>query len=310
MSEVHPLTAGISASGTDARPGIRAWIMLFRRFLPGLRAWMLAPSLLVVSALFLLPMAWFFVLSFWRLRSYRLYPDFSFRNYAVAWTEYLDAAVFTLWMSLTVAAITLVIAYAMAFFIRFRAGRFSGAVLLITLATLFGGYLVKIYAWKTILGSTGILNQFLLGTGLVSEPVSWLLYSPFAIIISLTHFLLPFAVLPIYASLRRIDERHIEAARDLGASNHRAFRDIILPQSESGIFVAFTIAFLVTAGDYVTPTLVGGSSTFMVGTFIQSQFVNRMNTPLGSALSFGMLASCLVILLIARALLRACLRVR
>ncbi len=310
MSEVHPLISAMPATGTDARPGARAWLSVLSRFLPGARAWMLTPSLLVLTGLFLMPMAWFFVLSFWRLRSYRLYPDFSFRNYAAAWNEYLDAAVFTLWMSLTVAAITLVIAYAMAYFIRFRAGRFSGPVLMVTLATLFGGYLVKIYAWKTILGSTGILNQFLLATGLVSEPVSWLLYSPFAIILSLTHFLLPFAVLPIYAALRRIDETHIEAARDLGASNHRAFRDIILPQSQGGIFVAFTIAFLVTAGDYVTPTLVGGSSTFMVGTFIQSQFVNRMNTPLGSALSFGMLASCLAILLIARVLLRASLKVR
>jgi spermidine/putrescine transport system permease protein len=268
------------------------------------------PALGVFLLFFALPMAYFFVVSFWRLRAYRLYPDFSFRNYLASYRDYLGAGVFTLLMAATVAVVTTALAFLIGYFIRFKAGRFSRPALFLALVTLFGGYLVKVYAWKTILGIDSILNTLLLELGLVTQPVSWLLYSPAAVLLTLVHFLLPFAVLPIYGALTGIGDVPIEAARDLGAPPHRVLLDIILPQCQPGLMSAFALAFLISAGDYVTPLLVGGPQTFMVGTFIQSQFLNRLDAPVGSALSYSLLAACLLLLVLVRALLARLLRAR
>lgn len=263
----------------------------------GRHRWPVLPAFLVFALLFVGPLAFFLVVSFWRLRAYKLVPDFTFDNYLDVWQEYLHAAIFTLLISLLIAAITTVIGFMIAYLARFRAGRYGGLILFLVLVTLFGGYLVKIYAWKTILGTNGILNSTLVDLGLIDAPLAWLLYSPAAVVITLVNFLLPFAVLPIYGSLRGIDEVPLAAARDLGANQARVFRDIVLPQCKPGIFAAFAVSFLITAGDYVTPRLVGGTNTFMAGNFIESQFINRLNAPIGSALSYAMLISCGLVLL-------------
>ena len=263
----------------------------------GHHRWPVLPAFLVFALLFVGPLAFFLVVSFWRLRAYKLVPDFTFDNYLDVWQEYLHAAIFTLLISLLIAAVTTVIGFMIAYLARFRAGRYGGLILFLVLVTLFGGYLVKIYAWKTILGTNGILNSTLVDLGLIHEPLAWLLYSPAAVVITLVNFLLPFAVLPIYGSLRGIDEVPLAAARDLGANAARVFRDIVLPQCKPGIFAAFAVSFLITAGDYVTPRLVGGTNTFMAGNFIESQFINRLNAPIGSALSYAMLIACGLVLL-------------
>jgi spermidine/putrescine transport system permease protein len=274
------------------------------------RIWQVVPAVATFVALFVLPIGFFLVVSFWRLRSYRLVPDHTLDNYAQVVEQYLWPTVFTLLISLTIATLTTVLGLMIAYFARFRAGRMEQAMLFLVLATLFGGYLVKIYAWKTILGAQGILNQALQFVALTDAPVTWLLYSPVAVIITLVHFLLPFAVLPIYASLCGITGTLLEAARDLGASGPRAFRDIIVPLAQTGIFGAFCLCFLITAGDYVTPRLVGGPDTFMVGNFIESQFINRLNAPIGSALSFSMMAVCGLTLVIVRLAMIAILKPR
>jgi len=263
----------------------------------GRHRWPVLPAFLVFALLFVGPLAFFLVVSFWRLRAYKLVPDFTFDNYLDVGREYLHAAIFTLLISLLIATVTTVIGFMIAYLARFRAGRYGGLILFLVLVTLFGGYLVKIYAWKTILGTNGILNSTLVDLGLIHEPLAWLLYSPAAVVITLVNFLLPFAVLPIYGSLRGIDEVPLAAARDLGANAARVFRDIVLPQCKPGIFAAFAVSFLITAGDYVTPRLVGGTNTFMAGNFIESQFINRLNAPIGSALSYAMLIACGLVLL-------------
>lgn len=266
------------------------------------------PSFVIWLAFFCAPMVYLFVVGFWRVRQYRLVPDATLDNYFTAVAEYHHAILFTVILAAVVGAITTVLAFALAYLIRFHAGRFGNILLLIVLTTLFGGYLVKIYAWKGLLGSDGVINRALLATGLVSEPISWLLYSPVAVVVTLVHFLLPYALLPINAALRGIADAPVEAARDLGARPSRILVDVILPQCERGVVTAFALSFFVSAGDYVTPQLVGGPETFMIGNFVQSQYVNRMNAPIGSALSFTTLLATVLAVALSAFLYRRTLR--
>jgi spermidine/putrescine transport system permease protein len=272
--------------------------------------WKLAPASLAFLLFFALPLGFFLVVSFWRLRSYRLVPTFTLDNYARVFSDYSGGLVFTLLLSLLIAAISTVLGFMIAYLARFRAGQWGQVILFVVLVTLFGGYLVKIFAWKTILGTNGVLNNALVELGIVSEPIDALLYSPLAVVITLVHFLLPFTVLPIYGSLRGVTDTPLAAARDLGAGSGRVLRDMILPQAQAGIFAAFAIAFLISVGDYVTPRLVGGPDTVMIGNFVESQFVNRLNAPVGSALSYTMLAMSLVVLIALRVGMRGVLRPR
>ncbi|TPL49303.1 ABC transporter permease [Mesorhizobium sp. B2-4-2] len=261
-----------------------------------LRAVLIAPAASVYLALFVLPLGYFALVSFWTFRLYRIEPVFTLANYSKAYSSYLGPALQTVIIALFIAVLTTLLAYAYAFLIRFKAGRFGDALLFVALITLFGGYLVKIYAWKTMLGESGVVNQLLMSTGVVDKPLSWLLYNPFSVVITLTHYLLPFAVLPIYGALRGIADIDIEAARDLGAGPFRRLVDIILPRTATGLFAGFATAFLISIGDYVTPSLVGGPHTSMIGTFVASQFINRLNAPAGSALTFLTLFLCFVVL--------------
>ncbi len=270
----------------------------------------LAPAALLFTLFFVAPFGYFFVVSFWKVRLFKLLPGLSLDNYANAYDDYLGPLVFTFVIAFAIATLTTVLAFGFAYLIRFRAGRFGPALLFITLITMFGGYLVKIYAWKSILGKFGIMNTGLMGLGVIDEPILWLLYNPGAVVVTLTHFLIPFAVLPIYGSLRAIEDTPIEAARDLGAGSWRSLVDIILPQCQPGLLVAFALAFLISAGDYVTPRLVGGPYTSMVGNFVESQFIMRLNAPQGSALAFTILAACLLTLVAIRFAMRAALRPR
>jgi spermidine/putrescine transport system permease protein len=188
--------------------------------------------------------------------------------------------------------------------IRFRAGRYGPFLLFIALVTLFGGYLMKIYAWKTILGNEGVLNSALISAGLIDEPFTALLYSPPAVVVTLVHFLVPFAILPIYGSLRGIGDSEVEAARDLGAPRWRVVSDIVVPRSRAGLMAAFVFCFLIAAGDYVTPLLVGGKIT-MLGNLIAIQFGQQFNWPLGAAMSFSVLAAALAVVALAYGALSA-----
>ena len=222
-------------------------------------------------------------------------------------SDYGDVLIVTLGIALAIACITTLLAFAFAFAIRFRAGRFGDMLLFVTLIAIFGGYLVKIYAWKSILGRDGIINGFLVWTGAVDQPLPFLIYSPGAVVVTLTYFLLPLAVLPIYGSMRAIPDELIEAARDLGATSFKASRDVVLPLCERGINVAFLFSFLISAGDYVTPRFVGGGAS-MMGHFIETQFSFGFNWPMGSAMSFTLLAASLLVVVAFRLLLRICVR--
>ncbi|WP_119274632.1 ABC transporter permease [Taklimakanibacter deserti] len=270
---------------------------------PAARSMGVLPALALWSALFALPLCFFFIVSFWSVRGLAMRPDLTLQNYWATLRDYGDVLASTLLIGLITAFVTTSIAWFFAFAIRFRAGRFGNALLFITLIALFGGYLVKIYAWKSILGRDGIINAALLALGLIDEPLTVFIYNANSVVITLTYFLLPFAVLPIYGSMRAIPEDFVEAARDLGAGSLRAAADIVLPLSEKGLSVAFLMAFLVSVGDYVTPRYVGGGAS-MMGHFIETQFSFGFNWPMGSAMSFTLMAVSLIIYLLLRTLFR------
>ena len=262
----------------------------------------LAPALGVFLFLFAVPMTLLFIVRFWSVRNFRLQPDLSLAAWHRFVWDYGGLALYTLAIGMVAGLLCTVIALAFAYAVRFKAGRFGDALILATLITLFGGYLVKVYAWKTILGADGVLNQALMTLRLIDQPASWLIYSRASVLVALVHFLLPFAILPIYAALRNVAQPTIEAARDLGATPAQSFLRVVLPQIRAGLFAAFAFCFLLAAGDYVTPMLLGGTGGSMLGQFVLLEFSTRFNWPAGAALSFGLLAACLTVLALGAAI--------
>lgn len=260
------------------------------------RGLFLAPSYLVFAALFVVPMSLLLVVSFWTVRSFALRPDFSLAAYSRVFTAYSGLMLSTLAIGIATALFCTVLGFIFAYGVRFRAGRHGDWLIVTALIALFGGYLVKIYAWKAILSQDGIVNSLLLGAGVVAEPVGWLIYNPGAVIVALVNFLLPFALLPIYAELRNVRDITLEAAHDLGASSWQTLWRVVVPQCRFGLFSAFAISFLSAAGDYVTPLFLGGGSGSMIGQFIAQEFSTRFNWPAGAAMSFTLMGACLLVL--------------
>ena len=257
---------------------------------------LLLPSIAVFTVLFLTPLVYFFIVSFWEVKTFQMHATFTFKNYIDTFNEYAEVGLFTFAIAAVIASITTFLAFGFAYVVRFKAGRFGSILLFGAIIALFGGYLAKVYAWKTILGTNGILNTALLGLGIIDEPIKAFIFNPGTVVVTLTHWLLPLAVLPIYGSLRGVQDISLEAARDLGAKPQQVFMGVILPQCRTGLFASFAFAFLISAGDYVTPRLVGGPSTTMIGNYIESLFGFRYDWPLGSAMAFSTLFCCVALL--------------
>jgi spermidine/putrescine transport system permease protein len=264
---------------------------------PGTRRLLaLTPAFGILTGLFFVPIALLFAVSFWSVRSFQLVAGFSLDAYARTFTFYGPLFLSTMAMAGAVALLCVTVGFVFAYGARFRTGRFGDLFILATMITLFGGYLVKVYSWKAILSANGLLNSVLLGLGLVDEPVTWFIFNRGAVIVALAHFLLPFAILPIYSALRNVPDITLDAARDLGASPWKTLVRIVLPQCRAGLVAAFAICFLSAAGDYVTPMFLGGGSGIMLGQFIVSEFSTRFNWPVGAAMSFSLMGvSALVI---------------
>ena len=201
-------------------------------------------------------------------------------------------------MAFVVAIIATTLAYPIAYFLAFRAGPRAGLYLILLLVPFWTSYLLRVMAWKLMLGNTGVINSVLVDTGLLDEPIKALLYSRNTVIITLVYVWIPFATLPILAVLGRIDARLHDAAADLYASPFQQFRFVILPLSLPGLAAAFLMVFIPTVGEYVTPLLVGGTAGIMYGNVIQDFFTKSANWPLGSALSVIMLVVTLVLVAI------------
>ncbi len=258
----------------------------------------LLPAALFLGVFLIGPVAVFFAYSFWTIEGYDLVPDWTLANYrdALADPIYQTLFVQTIVTAALAALVTVVIAYAFAHAIRFHLQRYQEPLLFLVIVALFSGYLVRIYAWRTILGDEGVINTGLQALGLIQEPLSFLLFSRTATTIAFVNFLIPIAVLPIYAALQNVRDEEIEVARDLGAGAAGAFWRVTLPLVWNGVFAAFALVFIIAAGDYVTPQLIGGTSGAMIGRSIASTFGTAFNWPLGAALSFLTLSFVLVIL--------------
>ena len=194
-------------------------------------------------------------------------------------------------MSLIVSGVVVVCAYPLAYYLALSGTKRKYVLLLILIAPFLTSYLLRVLAWKVILGDHGVINSFLAWTGIrdADHPLSQLLYSRFAVMLVLAYVWLPFVALPIFVSLDTLDRRLLEAASDLGASRLQAFRKVTLPLSVPGVVAAFLFVFIPTVGEFVTPSLVGGTSGFMYGNEIADLFGNALDWRTGSVLSLFLL---------------------
>jgi spermidine/putrescine transport system permease protein len=256
------------------------------------------PPILWVLAFLLFPYALMFAHSFWSVHEGVIVHSWNLRNYAALLRNpvYVQVLFRTARIAASVTALSLALGYPLAYFLSFHATRRKELLYQLVIVPLWVSYLVRGYAWKTILGSDGVFNGFLQYFHITHEPLAALLYSPLAVVVMLTHIYTPFVFLPIYASLEHIPRPLIEASEDLGASPRTTFFRIILPLSLPGLVAGATFAFVLSLGDFLAPLLVGGSSGTMIANIVQSLFGAAYDWPLGAAISILILAFTLAVL--------------
>jgi spermidine/putrescine transport system permease protein len=249
------------------------------------------PPLVWVALFLLLPYALLFAHSFWLVRDGLIVHEWNLQNYAKLFENpvYVEVLLRTMRIAATVTVISLALGYPLAYYMSFHAGPRKELLYQLVIVPLWVSYLVRGYAWKTILGSDGVLNGLLQYLHITHEPVSFFLYSPFAVVLTLTHIYTPFVFLPLYASLEHIPRNLIEASQDLGASPGATFYRVIVPLSLPGLFAGATFAFVLTLGDFLGALLVGGPSSIMIANIVQSLFGTAYDWPLGAAISVGIL---------------------
>jgi spermidine/putrescine transport system permease protein len=279
----------VLAHGRPARPGLGPFGLLAAPL-----AWM--------SFFYLIPLGLLLIHAFWSVDYLTVNRTFTLDNIGTVVSNPLYPTVL-LRTFLIAAAVTLtdiVLAFPIAFYIAKRATRHRELLLMLVVFPLWSSYLVRAFAWKTILGTNGILNSFLLATGIVSEPVSAFLYSKTGMYITFCQVWLPFMILPLYTILDRMPNTLLEAASDLGGNWWQTFRRVILPLSLPGLLAGSLSVFSLTMGDYITPSLIGGSpGTELIGGIVADQFGLANNWPLGAALILPVLAIISVFLLVA-----------
>src|SRR5271169_7245367 len=250
------------------------------------------PPLLWVAVFLLIPYAILFCYSFWQVSPLQvIVHNWTLANYKKLLTEptYLQVLFRSMRIAGAVTALALLLGYPLAYFLSFRATKRKDLLYQLVIIPLWVSYLVRGYAWKTILGSDGVLNGFLQYLHITQHPVEFFLYSPFAVILTLTHIYTPFTFLPIFASLEHIPRNLVEASHDLGSSPWSTFRRVILPLSLPGVLAGATFAFVLTLGDFLAPLLVGGPSGIMISNIVVSLFGAAYNWPLGAAISLCLL---------------------
>ena len=261
---------------------------------------LLSPTLGFMVLFLALPIVILLVLSFWTQTYIDFNKTFSLANYQKFFSRPIYSFLLgkSIVISLCVTIATVLIAYPMAYFLAFRTqGNKLFWIVLVTLP-FWTSYLLRVFAWKIILGYNGVINSGFISLGLIKEPLLFLLYNPGAVIITLAHAWGAFAILPIYVSLEKIDRSLLEAATDLGDSLVSRFFRITLPLSMPGVIAATIFVFIPTVGDYVTPNLVGGTNGIMIGNIIQSQFGKANNWPMGAALALISMAAIAIIVLL------------
>ena len=252
---------------------------------------LLSPTLLVMVALLFVPLALTVAFSFWTQTYSDIITEFTTANYEEALSRPIYRALLlrSLWISGACTIATVVLAYPMAYYVAFHVHRHKLVWIILMTVPFWTSYLLRVFAWKIILGYNGVVNSGLLALGVINQPLTFILQSPTAVVITLTHAWAAFAILPIYVSLEKIDRSLLEAATDLGDGPLARFLRVTLPLSMPGVIAATLMIFIPTVGDYVTPALVGGPDGRMIANLIYIQFNKANDWPLGAALSIVMM---------------------
>jgi len=256
-----------------------------------------------VGVLLLLPYLFLFAHSFFRLKNGQLTHELTLENYGRLFGTglYPQTILFSAGIAARVTLASLLLAYPLAYLIAFKVKTHKNLLYMAVIIPLWVSYLVRAYAWKIILGQEGILNGFLKAIGLIHEPLTFLLYSKWAVMIALVHIYVPFTLMPIYAILESISPALKEASYDLYASRWKTFWYVVLPLSLPGVIAGCTFAFVLSMGDFIAPSLLGGNdSALMVSNLVVSLFGVAYNWPLGAAVSVVMMTMTIALLSFAR----------
>ena len=252
----------------------------------------MVPSALVLSVGFFLPLGWLVYIS--------LHESLGFGEMGNAITVgeytqvvsnglYRDSILHTLKLGALAGTISLVLSFPVAYFISFKVTRHRNLLLMLVVCSLLGSYLVRVYAWRSILSADGVINSALEGIGIIDKPISGLIFNDFAVLLTWTNVFIPLVVLLLTAAMGDIDTLLLEAARDLGATPARAVVRVVIPITMPAIVASFTYVLVLVSGDYATPVLMGGKGGLTVAQVISDQFVAIGNRPAGAALSVAML---------------------
>ncbi|MFO1059761.1 MAG: ABC transporter permease [Dongiaceae bacterium] len=252
------------------------------------------------------PLVYTMALSLWHQSNFVIERTWTLANFAeaLATPQYRALLLRSLWISGATTVLTVLLSYPIGYFIAFYGGRHKLVWVILFTIPFWTSYLLRIFAWKVMLGYNGVINSGLLRLGLIDQPIEALLYNPLAVVVTLTHAWLPFALLPIYVSLEKVDRSLLEAATDLGDGPAARFLRVTLPLSLPGITAAAVMIFIPTIGDYITPALVGGPDGLMIANAIVELYGRLNNWPLGSALSLISIAAVSLISLLYLALSR------
>lgn len=248
---------------------------------------LLTPALVFLGLAILVPFGILVVMSFWTAEGFGFDTTLTTHNYE----QFFERPIYTallgrsLWISSMVTVFTVLLCYPMAYYVAFHVHRNKMMWIVLMTLPFWTSYLLRVFAWKVVLGYEGVINSALMSVGLIEAPLEFLLYSQQAVIITLAHAWAAFAILPLYVSLEKIDKSLLEAATDLGDGPARRFFRITLPLSLPGVISASLLVFIPTTGDYITPALLGGPDGAMIGNLIQKQFGAINNWPMGAALS-------------------------
>jgi len=254
---------------------------------------LLLPGISLYAIFFIIPLSILAVYSFWTQIDFKMHPGFTLEHYQTVFMTslYRDVFLRTIIVAMLTALIVVPIAYILSYIMQFVFPSKARLLLNIILISMFSGYLVRIYAWRTILGKEGLLNTALIHFRIITEPITFLIFSNWSIAITLVGLLIPLALLPIWSSMSNVSKDHLEVAGDLGSRGFQMHRTILIPMVLPGIATAFAISFILAAGDFVVPTMLGGTNGVMAGNLIADQFKGLApNWPLGASLAICVLA--------------------
>jgi spermidine/putrescine transport system permease protein len=249
------------------------------------------PTIIWLFLFLVLPYLNLFAYSFWQAGPINVIKEFSTANYTKFFTATAGAnapysiLIDTILLASTVTVFTVLLSFPLAYYINFRVTKYKHLIYMLVIIPLWISYIVRAYSWKIILGTNGILNSSLLYLNIIDKPLEFFLYSKVSVIIGMVHIYTPFVLMPIYTVLEQIPRNLVEASKDLGGNRFQTFLKIIFPLSLPGVIAGATFAFVLSMGDFLAPSLLGGpDSNTMIANLVQLQFGTSNNWPYGSAI--------------------------